>query len=88
MSELKKIVLQIGEKEIELTPDEAKELKKVLGDLFGEDKTVFVPNPYPVYPYYRPYFTWGTHTSPNDNGVAYITSGSVTSAASTTGATI
>ena len=61
MSEIKKIVLSVGDKEIELTPDEAKELRKILGDLFGEKETTVVPMPYPVYPNY-PYFggTWVT----------------------------
>jgi len=55
MSEIKKIVLEIGDKEIELTPDEAKELKDVLNNLFGEKDIVYIPKPYPVY---HPYPHW------------------------------
>jgi len=61
MSEIKKIVLSVGDKEIELTPDEAKELRKILGDLFGEKETTVIPVPYPVQPYY-PWTIWGTGT--------------------------
>lgn len=35
MVEIKKIVLQLGEKEVELTIEEAKKLKETLNELFG-----------------------------------------------------
>jgi len=36
-SEIKEIVLQIGRKEIRLTPDECKKLKETLSELFGKE---------------------------------------------------
>lgn len=41
-TELKKLVIEIAGKKLELTPDEAKELKNILADLFGADKTTHV----------------------------------------------
>jgi len=57
--EVKKIVLQIGKKEIPLSLDEAKELKNILADIF-EKPDVYIPYPtypYPVYPYRYHYWT-------------------------------
>ena len=79
MSEIKKIVLEINGKEIELSIDEAKELQEMLGDLFGEQKYINVPQPYPVaqpypvyptppiypQPYYTPWRQWQTDYYPN-----------------------
>ena len=50
---ISKINIKIGEKEISLTLEAAKELQRILNNTFGN--TVFVPNcpitiPYPVYP--------------------------------------
>ena len=52
MSEIKveQIVIKIGEKEILLNVDEAKELRKVLDDLFGDKVTTIIN--YPQYPYW------------------------------------
>ena len=70
--EIKKILIQIGDKELRLTVDEAKELHKILGELVAEkvptviiEKDIVI-NPvsipwYPVYPYYpgaTEYPTW------------------------------
>ena len=53
-----RIVLKIKDKEISLTPEEAKDLKKVLSDILGEDKVTYVPTyPYRWYPYTTPYWT-------------------------------
>lgn len=61
--EVSKVVLVISGKEIELTPKEAMELKKVLNDTFPEKETVYT---YPIYyypvPYSRPYI-WGDWTA-------------------------
>jgi len=61
MSKVTKIVLEVGNKEIELTVKEAKELKCVLSDLFGKEvqfvpsaPTIIERNRYP----YRPYEVW------------------------------
>ena len=36
-TEIKKIVLQLGKKEVELTVEECKKLKEVLSEMFGKD---------------------------------------------------
>ena len=67
---ISKIEIVIGEKKLELTPDEAMSLKKVLNEIFPDEKIVYVPSqpiiikeyePYPIYPSY-PYspdpFPW------------------------------
>lgn len=56
---LSKLVLTIGDKVVELTPEQAKELEKILHNLFGEKEsnTVYIekilPRPYweyrPIY---------------------------------------
>ena len=43
-----KIVLEVSGKEIELSEDEAKELKLVLDGLYGAPLQ-YIPQPYPVY---------------------------------------
>jgi len=56
MAKIEKIVLEIGGKKIELSPDEAKELKDALSDMFGQ--TVYIPGS-PIYierwPKYKPW---------------------------------
>jgi len=75
--EIKRIVIRIKDKEIPLTPDEAKELHKVLGDMFGAVTTQWLPITVPYYPPYNPwpwhydrwYVTYGSGAA--DNGVVY-----------------
>ena len=56
--EIKKVVLEVGGKEIQLTIEEAKELQELLNKTFGENKnTITIPCPYPVYPDY-PWRLW------------------------------
>ena len=59
-AEIKKIVLDLGNKEVELTVGQAKRLHIVLDDMFGE-KTVYTS--YPVWPIIierqRPYWFHG-----------------------------
>ena len=50
---VKKIVLQIGKKEIDLSVDEAKELRRVLDELLSNQQTV-----YPLW-YWYPHITYG-----------------------------
>lgn len=59
-AKIKKIDFEIGDKKFSLTPAEAKELKKILNEMFGEDKLVYsppvivkelVPWVQPTYPY-------------------------------------
>ena len=67
-----KIRLKIGDKEVELTLDQAKDLKKVLNDLWPETTITITPQPYreipdgnaqwpnaPVYPT-TPVYPWWT----------------------------
>lgn len=75
-AEVKKIVLQLGKREIELTVAEAKELFKGLDELFGE-KTV--EHHYHRPWYWKPYeITWDSGTGSKwkfDNGVVYCSVG-------------
>ena len=75
---ISKIEIVIGEKKLELTPDEAMSLKKVLNETFPGEKIVYVPSqpiiikeyePYRIYPYspdpfpwWQPTITWGDDT--------------------------
>jgi len=65
-----KIIIKLAERELELTPEEAKELRHELNDLFSPKKSEleiykekfpqkeYVPAPYPVYIYPpQPYIT-------------------------------
>lgn len=57
-AEIKKIIFNVNGKTLELTTGEAKELKQILSDLFGEAKVVHeYHNIYnnPTYPPYYPY---------------------------------
>jgi uncharacterized membrane protein len=49
--EIKKIVIKINDTELSLSPDDARELKKILDELIGTKETVYVPS-YPHYPIY------------------------------------
>ncbi len=53
-----KIVLKLGDKTIELSPEEARELRNALSDLIGEKQV------WPWYPYPTPYYpTWRITTT-------------------------
>jgi hypothetical protein len=56
---IEKIVFNVRGKSLELTQEEAKELKQILSDLFGETKVVHEWHTSPSYPYRWPYVTWG-----------------------------
>lgn len=47
-AKVKKVVIQIGQKEITLDVEEAKALKEALDGLFAQAQVVTVPTPYPV----------------------------------------
>lgn len=75
---IKGINLQIGKKEIQLSVEEAKELKKALEELFGE-KIVKEEhhhyNGYTYYPYWRwptPYIYCGTSQLKYDNNSGVV----------------
>lgn len=51
MATVERIIIKIGDKEIPLTVNEAKELQQVLSDMFGDKVTIVSPPsvvPYPV----------------------------------------
>lgn len=67
MVQVKSLTIKIGDKEIEMTVEEAKNLKGVLDSLFEKEVVVkkeieVVPQPYPVYPNY-PWWTQTTLTT-------------------------
>ena len=47
-AKIDKIILEVGGKKMALSPDEAKELKGMLNELYGEQETKFILQPYPV----------------------------------------
>lgn len=58
---IQKIVFDVRGKRLELSADEAKELKQILSDLFGETKVVHEYQYTPSYiPPYRPWTYWST----------------------------
>ncbi len=55
---IKKIVFNVHGKTLELTTDEAKELKEILSDLFGQKEVQYVDRwHYPNYPWSYPHWT-------------------------------
>ena len=55
---LAKIVIEVSGKKIEFTPEEAKELKMILADMFGGERTVYV-NQYPNHGWNWPWYWSG-----------------------------
>jgi hypothetical protein len=55
MVKVEKVVLEVNDKKIELSLEEAESLFKVLGDLFKKE-IVYVPKSRPVVPI--PYYPW------------------------------
>lgn len=79
MAEITQINIRIGEKDIPLSLNEAKELMHILQDLFGENKpATVVPIPYPVeVPRRWRYWDYpGTWVVTNDNTLFYSNSSS------------
>jgi hypothetical protein len=60
--EISKVNIKIGKKEIELSVEEAKELKEILNETFGEKGVVYIPQPYPVYERPWRWRYWGEPT--------------------------
>ena len=56
-AEIKKIVLDLGGKEVELSVDQAKKLYDLLGEMYGE-KVVVMPSCPIIIERSRPYWTW------------------------------
>lgn len=54
--QITKITVKIGKKEVELTVEQAKELRAELKRLLGSDETIYIPAlPEPYHPPYNPY---------------------------------
>jgi hypothetical protein len=84
---VKKVVVQLGKKELILDINDAKELQKVLNELFGqvivEKKVVEEHHHYDHKPFYwnYPYISYGSTTSGQfkyDNNVVYCANSSST----------
>lgn len=78
MVQVKSLTIKIGEREIEMTVEEAKSLKDVLDSLFEKEIVVkkeveVVPQPYPVYPNY-PWWTQPFYSGVT-TGASYPTDG-------------
>lgn len=70
MAEIKEVVLKVGDKEINLSLEEAKSLKEVLGDLFGKEvQREYIYGPYT---WRFPTITWSNYGS--TTGVIYLRS--------------
>jgi len=79
-TKIDKIVLKIGKNVVELSPDEAKELKDMLNELYGGEQVKYIPSPYTIYPrwiysdpweYTRwtpPIITWGNTDGASTGG--------------------
>jgi len=65
MTSLKKITIEVGGKKLDFTPEEAKELKTILSDLFGGDKVIERVIERNRWHWWGPYITY---TSNNYNG--------------------
>jgi hypothetical protein len=84
MAKIKKVVIEAGGKEFSLSVEEAKALRDILNATFQEEKTTYVPYPYPIYErrYYGPWITWCNTTGEtvycSTNGNALTTGSSTT----------
>ncbi len=61
---IKKIVFNVHGKTLELTSDEAKELKGILSDLFGEKEIQYVDRWHINYPWTYPHWTYTLPNAP------------------------
>ncbi len=87
--ELKKLVIKIGDKELELTPEEAKTLKQVLSDLFEESEKIvekIYVQPYPYFPI-TVFSPQVIYIEPQKWAYPYITYGTITTTTGNTGQT-
>ena len=72
-TEVKKIVIQMGKKDVELTLDEAKELRNALDDLFPMKSGPIIVPVYPSWPYryWEPWYRSVSPVSP-ESGTLYL----------------
>lgn len=66
-----KIVLDIGDKEITLTMEQAKKLKDLLADLFGKEVIKEVHHHHEYWWKYYPQVTWDTGKFQSDPNIVY-----------------
>lgn len=75
---IKKLVIELDGKDVELTMAQARELKAALDEIFGEKvREVHIPSPYPIYPrpfrwpWREPYYlcSSGTRATLSDNSM-------------------
>ena len=79
---IKKIVLDLGKKQVELTPEQARKLKEALDEMFGQ-KVVRIEDHHHYHDrwYWRPYWYCDTYISKPDNtGIVWTSGNSNTSA--------
>ena len=76
-TEIKKIIIRMGKKDVELTLDEAKELKTLLNDTFGrETKVVERIIERDTYRHWRPYYWPSITVAPSPETTPWtVTSG-------------
>ena len=71
--DISRVVIDIGGKEIELSLDEAKELKDILNETFGnKQEPIYIPSPYPVYEPWR-YRHWEPYRITCGNTITFST---------------
>ena len=73
---IKKIVLDLGKKEITLTPEQAKKLKEALDEMFGKEVVREIHHDHYTYPW--GYWLWDstkvTYGNPEIHGTTFQTS--------------
>ncbi len=60
MTKLQKVVIEVGGKKLEFTPEEAKELKAILSDLFGGERVVERIRERDYWHWWQPYIRYDT----------------------------
>jgi hypothetical protein len=76
MAEVKKVVIEAGGEEFDLTLEEAKTLRDILNSTFPEPKTNYVPyQPVIIERYRQPWGPWVTWSSASGNTLYCSTSG-------------
>ena len=81
-----KINIKMGKKKVSLSVEEAKELRDLLNDTFGEQKAIFMPSsPIIIDRPYHPWRYWGVdYTTPSVTWTSGNTTGSAATGATVT----
>lgn len=79
MPSIEKVVIKIGDQEIPLSLEEAKELQAILNETFPKKEKEYIPYPSPiVINPWRPYYPFDTHvywtcnTQQMESGTLYL----------------